>query len=99
MLEPWNLSTPEKVPESRVATSQPTPMTDTQSLSATETIFVSPRELAAQLRVSIDCIYRLAAKRALPAYRILRRILFRRSDVERWLAAHRTDPRNPEIWR
>lgn len=74
-------------------------MTETQSLPATEVLFVSPRELAAQLRVSIDCIYRLAAKRTLPAYRILRRILFRKNDVERWLAAHRTDPRDPEIWR
>ena len=61
--------------------------------------FVSPRELACLLRVSIDCIYRLAAKRTLPTYRLLHRTLFRRSDVERWFAAHRTDPRDPELWR
>lgn len=74
-------------------------MTETQALPTTEALFVSPRELAAWLRVSIDCVYRLAAKRALPVYRVLRRILFRRSDVERWLAAHRTDPRDPHLWR
>ena len=74
-------------------------MTETNSLPATEAAFVSPRELASLLRVSIDCVYRLAAKRILPAYRVLRRILFRRSDVERWLAAHRTDPRDPDLWR
>lgn len=60
--------------------------------------FVSPGELASTLRVTIDCIYRLAAKRSLPTYRILRRVLFRKSDVERWLAAHRTDPRDPDLW-
>ncbi|MBI5515246.1 MAG: helix-turn-helix domain-containing protein [Deltaproteobacteria bacterium] len=74
-------------------------MTDTCSLPTGDLAFVSPKELARHLRVSIDCIYRLVAKRALPAYRVLRRILFRRVDVERWLAAHRTDPRDPELWR
>lgn len=99
MLEERNPSASLKAPGASVDLSQPTPMNETQALPAPEALFVSPRELAAWLRVSIDCVYRLAAKRALPAYRVLRRILFRRSDVERWLAAHRTDPRDPELWR
>ncbi len=74
-------------------------MTETISLPAGDTPFVSPRELAHQLRVTTDCIYRLVAKRALPVYRVLRRILFRRSDVERWLDAHRTEGRDKGIWR
>ena len=74
-------------------------MTDTFSLPAGDFTFVSPKELARHLRVSIDCIYRLVAKRILPTYRVLRRILFRRADVARWLESHRTDPRNPELWR
>lgn len=98
MLDPRNQSTCTDTSDNKVELSQPTPMTETQSLPATEVFFVSPGELAALLRVSIDCIYRLAAKRILPAYRVLRRILFRRSDVERWLAAHRTDPRDPDLW-
>ncbi len=73
-------------------------MTETISLPAGDVTFVSPAELARHLRVSIDCIYRLVAKRVLPAYRVLRRILFRRTDVERWLNAHKTEPRNPELW-
>lgn len=73
-------------------------MTDTFPLPAGELAFVSPRELARHLRVSIDCIYRLAARRVLPAYRVLRRILFRRDDVTRWLESHRTDPRDPTLW-
>lgn len=73
-------------------------MTDTYPLPADELAFVSPKELAQHLRVSIDCVYRLAAKRVLPAYRVLRRVLFRRQDVTRWLDSHRTDPRNSELW-
>lgn len=74
-------------------------MTGTILLPESDLAFVSPRELARQLRVSIDCIYRLATKRVLPAYRVLRRILFRRSDVERWLEANKTAPRDPSLWR
>jgi len=66
--------------------------------SARDGLFVSPAELARLLRVTTDCIYRLAAKRTLPVYRVLRRVLFRRDDVERWLAHHRTTPQDPELW-
>lgn len=88
-------------PEARrtqVALSQLDSMHETSTLSATEASFVSPRELAQMLGITIDSVYRLVARRALPVYRVLRRILFRRSEVERWLAAHRTDSRNPELW-
>lgn len=73
-------------------------MIETISLPAGDVSFVSPAELARHLRVTIDCVYRLAAKRVLPAYRILRRILFRRRDVERWIESHKTDPRDPSLW-
>lgn len=73
-------------------------MHETTSLAATEASFVSPRELARTLGVTVDSVYRLVARRALPVYRVLRRIMFRKSEVERWLAAHRTNPRDPEIW-
>lgn len=73
-------------------------MTETIPLPAGDVSFVSPAELARHLRVSIDCIYRLTARRVLPVYRVLRRILFRRRDVERWIEAHKTDPQTPDLW-
>ncbi len=73
-------------------------MTETISFPTSDVAFVSPQELARLLRVTTDCIYRLVAKRVLPSYRVLRRILLRRADIERWLAAHRTDPRDSELW-
>jgi excisionase family DNA binding protein len=89
---------PIVAPTHRVAHSQPDPMTETSTLPPGEASFVSPRELARTLGVTIDSVYRLVAKRVFPAYRILRRILLRRSDIERWLVAHRTDPRDPTLW-
>lgn len=74
-------------------------MTETSTLPTGEATFVSPRELAQTLGISIDTVYRLIARRALPVYRVLRSILVRRDDVERWLASHRTDARNPDLWR
>jgi len=89
---------PSEKTRHEVGPSQPNHMTDTFSLTASDVEFVSPKELARQLRVSIDCVYRLAARRVLPAYRVLRRILFRRTDVSRWIESHRTDPRDPHLW-
>lgn len=74
-------------------------MTETSTLPPGEASFVSPRELARTLGVTIDSVYRLVARRVFPAYRILRRILLRRQDVERWLATHRTDASNSDLWR
>ena len=74
-------------------------MTETSTLPTGDATFVSPRELAQTLGISIDTVYRLIARRALPVYRVLRSILVRRDDVERWLASHRTDARNPDLWR
>lgn len=71
-------------------------MTETISLPAAS--FVSPRELSRMLGVTIDSVYRLVARRALPTYRVLRRILFRRSDVDHWLTVHRTNPRDLDLW-
>lgn len=90
---------PTTAPTHRVAHSQPDSMTETSTLPQGEASFVSPRELARTLGVTIDSVYRLVARRVFPAYRILRRILLRREDIERWLATHRTDARDPELWR
>lgn len=98
MLNEQFVSASPETPRQPIEPSQPESMIETSMLPG-GAVFVSPRELACLLRVSIDCVYRLAAKRTLPSYRMLRRVLFRRSDVERWLAVHRTDPRDPELWR
>ena len=90
-------SAPSEALRQQVDPSQPT-MTETSSFPAGDALFMSPRELARLLRVTTDCIYRLVAKQALPAYRILRRILLRRSDIERWLESHRTKSLDRSIW-
>ncbi len=90
---------PSEAPTHRVAHSQPAPMSETPTLPPGEASFVSPREIAQTLGITIDSVYRLIARRALPVYRVLRRILLRREDVERWLATHRTDARDPDLWR
>lgn len=97
MLQEHELPAVAKTPGQQGDLSQPT-MTETISLSAGDSSFVSPRELAHLLRVTTDCIYRLVAKRTLPVYRVLRRILFRRSDVEHWLSSHRTEVRDTDLW-
>lgn len=74
-------------------------MNETNSYPTGDPAFVSPRELARLLSVTTDSIYRLVARRTVPVYRVLRRILFRRSDIERWLDAHRTEPGNPRLCR
>lgn len=96
MLQEQNLSASRKTLPKQVAPSQP--MNETISLPVSHLEFVSPQELARLLHVTTDCIYRLVAKRVLPTYRVLRRILFRRRDVERWLAANEMAPRDPELW-
>jgi excisionase family DNA binding protein len=90
---------PSEAPRFPGVPSQPEPMTDNISLPASNLAFVSPLELARLLRVTTDSVYRLVARRSLPVYRVLRRILFRRTDVERWLEAHKTDPRDHDLWR
>ncbi len=89
-------ASPCEADKQQVAPSQP--MNQTISLPTSDVAFISPQDLARLLRVTSDTIYRLVAKRALPSYRVLRRILLRRADVERWLAAHRTSPRDPSLW-
>ena len=87
-----------ETPAQQVDPSQPDTMTQTISLPASDIAFLSPKELARYLRVTTDCIYRLLAKRLFPVYRVLRRNYIRRSDIERWLDAHKTNPRNPKLW-
>lgn len=60
-------------------------------------VFLDVRELAAMLRVAPITIYRLVKRRALPVHRAVRRILFRRTDVEVFLDAHRFSPGTPVL--
>lgn len=77
--------------DNRVAPSQHNPMTTTQALSVECFSLLSLREVAELLRVAPVTVYRLVQRRALPVYRIARRICFRREDISRWMAERRTE--------
>lgn len=78
--------------------SQLNPMTTTQALQGDAFSFLSLREVAATFRVAPVTIYRLVASRALPVYRVAKKLLFKRDDVERYVTAQRQEPRNPTLW-
>jgi excisionase family DNA binding protein len=56
--------------------------------------FLNLNELARVLRVSAVSVYRLAQRRAIPVYRVSRKLLFRRRDVLEYLERRKTDVRN-----
>jgi excisionase family DNA binding protein len=66
-------------------------MTTTHALPVEGLKLLSLREVADLLRVARVTIYRLVARRALPVYRIARRLCFREHDVREWLERRRTD--------
>lgn len=73
-------------------------MTTTQVLPGESFAFLSLQEVAAALRVAPVTIYRLVANRALPVYRVAKKLLFKRADIERYVTAQRQEPRNPGLW-
>ena len=73
-------------------------MTHTQTLAREETSFLSVRDVSRLLGVAAVTVYRLAARRALPAYRFLRRLRFQRGDVLAWLEARKIHPVS-DVWR
>lgn len=74
-------------------------MTHTIPLAQNPSEFLSARDVARYLGVATVSVYRLAERRVLPVYRILRKLLFRKSDVLAWVEKSRTEPRDPELWR
>lgn len=52
---------------------------------------LSLREVAELLCVAPVTVYRLVEKRAIPVYRIARRLRFSRVDITRWMARQRKD--------
>jgi excisionase family DNA binding protein len=53
--------------------------------------FLTADELAAMLRCQPEKVYRLAARRELPSYKVEGRRLFERAEVLSWLASQRID--------
>jgi excisionase family DNA binding protein len=53
--------------------------------------FLTADELAALLRCQPEKVYRLAARRELPSYKVEGRRLFERGEILRWLASQRVD--------
>ncbi len=60
--------------------------------------FLSARDVAQYLGVATVSVYRLAERRVLPVYRVLRKLLFRRSDVLAWVETKRTESRDHTLW-
>lgn len=73
-------------------------MTHNPTLDGHSSEFLSTRDVSQLLGVALVSVYRLAERRALPVYRILRKILFRRRDVLDWVESKRSAPRDPSIW-
>lgn len=68
------------------------------SLAREPSEFLSASDVAQYLGVATVSVYRLAERRILPVYRVLRKLLFRKSDVLAWIETKRTAPRDPTIW-
>jgi excisionase family DNA binding protein len=53
--------------------------------------FVTPKEVAAYIRVSREAVYKLIARGVLPTpIRIGRKIFYRREELDEWLESKRT---------
>lgn len=80
------------------APSQPNPMTTTFPLFREGVEFVNLTQLSRALSLSRETIYHLVQRRALPAYRICRKMLFRKCDVLALLERSRSAaPRSPRV--
>lgn len=74
-------------------------MTQSIPLAGGTNEFLSARDVSRILGVALVSVYRLAERRALPVYRVLRKLLFRRADVAAWVESRRTAPRDPSACR
>lgn len=73
-------------------------MTNTIPLAREPSEFLSARDVARYLGVATVSVYRLAERRIVPVYRILRKLMFRKSDLLAWVETKRTESRNPKLW-
>lgn len=73
-------------------------MTNTNTLDQEGPAFLSVRDVSRFLGVAAVSVYRLAARRALPVHRFLRRLRFRREDVLAWIEARRTPSQRDDVW-
>lgn len=73
-------------------------MTYTLPLVRDSSEFLSARDVAQYLGVATVSVYRMAERRVLPVYRVLRKLLFRRRDVLAWVESKRSAPRDPKLW-
>jgi excisionase family DNA binding protein len=74
------------------------PMNHTTPLAEASSEFLSVRDVSRLLGVATVSVYRLAERRVLPVYRLLRKVLFRRREVLDWIESKRTAPRDPSVW-
>ncbi len=81
-----------------VALSQSNPMPITSAPPGIMVEYLDLGQLAALLHISKHSAYRLVTRRLLPVYRICRKFLFRRADIERLLETRRQAPRDPLLW-
>ncbi len=58
--------------------------------------FWNVKEVAALLRVKPVSVHRLIARRALPAYRAFRRVIFKKQDVLKYLERSKSEPRKSD---
>jgi|GEM_PF-2144216 len=73
-------------------------MTYNPALAQGSSEFLSAGDVARYLGVATVSVYRMAERRALPVYRVLRKLLFRRCDVLAWIESKRSAPRDPKLW-
>lgn len=85
----------EPAPTTQGALSQP--MIHTLSLGQGDAMFLSVREVSRFLGIAKVSVYRLAERRALPVYRILRKLVFRKEDVLSWVQSLRTAGRDEDV--
>ena len=54
-------------------------------------VLLTPRELAAVLKVSLTTVYRLVDRRAIPFHRISRKLRFSTADVDEFVKSSRVE--------
>lgn len=72
-------------------------MNHAMSIGEWDTTLLTVQDVSNLLGVACVSVYRLVARHALPTYRVLRRIRFRREDVLAWIETNRTPVRSPRV--
>jgi excisionase family DNA binding protein len=61
-------------------------------VTETEPTYLTAKEAAKYLRVSLNWLYLQVAREAIPAIHVGRSIRFLKRDLDRWMAQNRTGP-------